>query len=266
VVNYSRFTQDAAAGKLPAVSWLVEPWELSDHPPYSVCTGENWTVQQINAVMSNSQEWAHTIIVLTWDDFGGFYDHVPPPKGPNPAITYGFRVPAIIISPYARSGHIDHTFYSFPSILKLVETTFRLPSLTSMDARANGLSGSLDFSQRPHPPLILHERSACPVLPLSVAVVYPSVRAGDTERLRVHTVLRSRVRVVTRFPNGHITQSLMTTGRLGNATIQIAVPRNAYVQYPAFATTSVTVHHAGHGQAVAVDFIIVKPRRPGMSR
>jgi phospholipase C len=258
VVNYSRFTEDAAAGKLPAVSWLVEPWQLSDHPPYSVCQGENWTVQQINAVMSNPREWAHTIIVLTWDDFGGFYDHVPPPSGPNPAIMYGFRVPAIVISPYARPAHVDHAFYSFSSILKLVETTFRLPSLTSLDAQANGLSGSLDFSQPPLPPLVLHERSACPVLPLSVDVAYPAVRAGDTERLRVHTLPRSRVTVVTRFPSGHVKYELAITGPLGNAIIHIAVPRNAYFRYGALATTSVTAHHTGHGQTVDVDFTVVK--------
>jgi phospholipase C len=261
VVNYSRFTQDASAGRLPAVSWLVEPWQLSDHPPYSVCSGENWTVQQINAIMQNQQEWAHTIIILTWDDFGGFYDHVPPPKGPNPAISYGFRVPAIIISPYARPSYIDHTFYSFPSILKLVETLFRLPSLTSMDAEANGLSSSLDFSQPPLPPLILHERSRCPVLPLSVALVYPRVRAGDTELLHIHTDPLSRVRVVTRFASGGVRHSLAITGPLGNATIRIAVPQHAYSQYGALATTSVTVHRAGHHQTVAVDFNVTEAKR-----
>lgn len=161
VVSYSQFATDAASGTLPAVSWLVEPGGVSDHPPASICAGENWTVQQINAIMSNPAEWAHTAIILTWDDFGGFYDHVRPPPGPNPQIQYGFRVPAIIISPYARPGYVDHTVYTFSSMLKFIEDTFGLPSLTSLDGQANDLLNSFDFSQQPLPPLTLQQRT-CP--------------------------------------------------------------------------------------------------------
>lgn len=161
VVNYSRFAGDAASGQLPAVSWLVEPGGVSDHPPASICAGENWTVQQINAIMSNPQEWAHTAIILTWDDFGGFYDHVAPPRGPNPQIEYGFRVPAIIISPYAKRAYVDHTTYSYPSMLRFVEETLGLPSLTSLDGQANDMLNSFDFSQQPLAPLTLQQRT-CP--------------------------------------------------------------------------------------------------------
>ena len=73
------FAQDAAAGNLPAVTWLVSQGSASDHAPWSICEGENWLVKQINAVM-NGPLWNSTAIVLTWDDFGGFYDHVPPPS------------------------------------------------------------------------------------------------------------------------------------------------------------------------------------------
>lgn len=159
--NYANFVTDAASGRLPAVSWLVEPFNVSDHPNASVCKGENWTVQQINAIMGNASLWANTAIVLTWDDFGGFYDHVPPPHGTNAQIQYGFRVPAIMISPYARRGFIDHTFYSFTSLLKFAEDTFGLPSLTSEDGNANDLVHSLDFTQSPLPPLVLKKRT-CP--------------------------------------------------------------------------------------------------------
>ncbi len=161
VVNYTLFEQDAAAGKLPTVSWLVEPWDVSDHPPASICEGENWTVRQINAVMKNRDEWNHTVIILTWDDFGGFYDHVAPPPGPAPNIQYGARVPTIIISPYARAGKIDHTLYSFPSLLKFVEDTYELPSLSAVDGQANNMFAALDLRQEPLPPLLLKER-ACP--------------------------------------------------------------------------------------------------------
>jgi phospholipase C len=155
------FAADAASGHLPAVSWLVEPWTVSDHPPESICAGENWTVRQINAIMRNRKGWEHTVIILTWDDFGGFYDHVPPPPGPNPQIEYGFRVPAIIISPYARAGFVDHTEYSFPSLLKVIETVFHLPALTAVDRAARDLGASFDFAQHPLPPLVLSQRTSC---------------------------------------------------------------------------------------------------------
>jgi len=161
VVDYRRFATDAAAGSLPTVSWLVEPFGVSDHPPSSECAGENWTVRQINAVMGNAQEWAHTAIILTWDDFGGFYDHVAPPPGPNPQIMYGFRVPAIVISPYARAGYVDHTMYSFPSMLKFVEDSLGLPPLTALDGSANDMINSFDFSRQPLPPFPLKPRT-CP--------------------------------------------------------------------------------------------------------
>lgn len=161
VVNYSNFLTDAENGNLPTVSWLVEPEAVSDHPPANVCEGENWTVKQINAIMQNPSLWQNTVIILTWDDFGGFYDHVPPPKGPNPYNGFGFRVPAIIISPYAKSGFIDNTFYSFPSMLRLTEKLLGLPPLGLLDGPKSplgDLSNSLDLNQQPLPPLVLNER------------------------------------------------------------------------------------------------------------
>lgn len=163
VVNYTKFASDAQAGKLPAVSWLVQPFDVSDHPGFSVCRGENWTVQQIDAIMSNRREWNHTAIILTWDDFGGFYDHVHPPRGPNPRIQYGLRVPALIISPYAKAGYVDHTVYNFASIPRFVERLFGLATTGPVDAASNDLFGSFDFHQRPLRPLMLDQR-ACPPL------------------------------------------------------------------------------------------------------
>lgn len=159
VVNYTSFAADAAAGRLPAVSWLVQPATIADHPPHPVCWGENWTVAQINAIMSNRDEWDHTAIVLVWDDFGGFYDHVTPPSGPNPRIQYGPRVPAIIMSPYARPGYIDHHFYTFSSLLKLSQHILGLPRMDGMDRRPENLIHAFDFAQRPRAPLILKQRS-----------------------------------------------------------------------------------------------------------
>lgn len=164
VVPDTQFVKDAAAGNLPNVSWIVQAPRQSDHPPYSICPGENWTVSEINAVMGNTALWDSTAIFLTWDDWGGFYDHVAPPRGPNPVIQYGFRVPTIIISPYALPGNVDHTFYTFSSLLKFAEDVFGLPPLTSLDGGSNDMFNSFNFTQQPSPPLILQPRT-CPADP-----------------------------------------------------------------------------------------------------
>lgn len=158
VVPNTEFVTDASSGKLPAVSWLTPTFAESEHPPASTCAGENWTVQQINAVMQGS-EWNSTAIFLTWDDFGGFYDHVAPPD--LDALGLGPRVPLLIISPYAKPGYISHTQYEFSSVLKFVEERFKLQPLSARDEGANDMTDSFDFSQSPLPPLVLQTRS-CP--------------------------------------------------------------------------------------------------------
>jgi phospholipase C len=158
VVPPTQFVDDAMSGNLQAVSWIVVGSGLSEHPPASSCVGENWTVQQLNAVMQGP-DWNTTAVFLTWDDFGGFYDHVPPPFSDEFGL--GPRVPLLIISPYALSGYISHTQYEFSSLLKFAETRFGLDPLTDRDTQANDLTDSFDFTQNPLPPLILQERT-CP--------------------------------------------------------------------------------------------------------
>jgi phospholipase C len=151
VVLDSTFAADAMAGRLPAVSWLITG-KASEHPPDSTCVGEAWTVQQINAIMQGP-DWNSTAIFLTWDDFGGFYDHVPPPGLDQFGL--GPRVPLLIISPYALSGNISHTTYEFSSFLAFAEARFGLTSLTDRDTRANNMLDSFDFNKSPAPPLVL---------------------------------------------------------------------------------------------------------------
>jgi phospholipase C len=157
VVPDTQFVQDALNGKLPAVSWLVTG-RASEHPPFSTCVGENWTVQQLNAVMQGP-DWNSTVVFLTWDDFGGFYDHVAPPK----IDFYGLgpRVPLLIISPFARKGFVSHSTYEFSSFLTFLEKRFNLPPLSERDQHANDMFDSFDFSQQPLSPLIL-ETHTCP--------------------------------------------------------------------------------------------------------
>ncbi len=161
VATDDAFLSDVAAGKLPAVSWLIPDIAVSDHPPDSVCAGENWTVQVLNA-LQHSPEWKHTAVVLTWDDFGGFYDHVPPPH--VDAYGMGPRAPMLLISPWAKSGYVAHDTLEFASVLKMIETIWELPSLTERDANASDMLDLFDFSGEPNPRLILQPRD-CSAVP-----------------------------------------------------------------------------------------------------
>lgn len=156
VADDESFLVDLENGRLPAVSWLIPDVEESEHPAHgSMCEGENWTVQTLNAIM-RSPYWKSTAVVLTWDDFGGFYDHVPPPH----VDLYGFgpRVPMLLISPWAKRSHIAHDVLEFSSVLKMIETIWDLPSLTERDHAASDMLNLFDFEQRPIPPLLLEPR------------------------------------------------------------------------------------------------------------
>jgi phospholipase C len=168
VASPESFISDMKAGHMPAVSWLNPPASYNEHPGggISVCAGENWTVQHVNAIM-HSKYWPTTAIVVVWDDFGGFYDHVPPPH--YDVMGLGPRTPALIISPWTRRGHnpgggsIDHHTYEFSSVLRFIEDTFHLKPLTERDRRADPLSGAFDFHHASNDkPLILPYRSNCP--------------------------------------------------------------------------------------------------------
>jgi phospholipase C len=168
VLPEENFVSDVARGKLAAITWLIPDLVVSDHPPVSMCSSENWTVEQINAIM-RSRFWKSTLIVLTWDDFGGFYDHVPPPHVNQ--LLYGPRVPAIFISPFARAGTTDHTVYNFDSVLRFIEDRFGLGHLSWLDQRATSISDALNTGQKPLPPLVLPTRN-CADVPTGVPSGY----------------------------------------------------------------------------------------------
>ncbi len=169
VVNASQFDTDIANHQLPAVSWLVNQDLADEHPQVgSPCMGENWTVQKLNLLMQ-SEYWADTAIIFTMDDFGGWYDHVPPPRqyGCDPSHPYGlgFRLPLIIISPYARPGFVFHEVSEQASIPRFIEKIFgSTQTLTDLDpaaqdGQANDLMGAFDFTQTPLQPLVLNTRT-----------------------------------------------------------------------------------------------------------
>jgi phospholipase C len=142
--------QDIEHDTLPAVSWVIPDFQNSDHPGSSSDTGPSWVAQIVNEI-GKSPAWKSTAIVIVWDDWGGWYDHVPPPK----PITFGglgFRVPMIVVSPFAKKGYVMRDRYEFGSIIKLVEDNWSLPRLGTTDVRAASfLNDAFDFKQPPRP-------------------------------------------------------------------------------------------------------------------
>jgi phospholipase C len=148
----SQFFNDLKGGTLPQVCWLVPDKGHSEHPPKDVTVGMDYVTKLVNAVMQ-SNYWQNCAIIIMWDDYGGFYDHVRPTKVDE--FGYGFRVPALVISPYARAGQVVHTPYDLTSPLKLIETKFGLSSLTGRDGASNTMLECFNFSQTPLPPDII---------------------------------------------------------------------------------------------------------------
>ncbi len=153
------FVQQAGDGLLPPVTWVTPRFEVSDHPEYSICQGENWTTRVVNAVMEGP-DWADTAIFITWDDYGGFYDHVPPPQVDD--FGFGIRVPLLIISPYAKEGFVTSELGEFSSVLRFIEDNWGLTQLTQRDRDATPLISAFDFTQEPRVPDPLPLRTDCP--------------------------------------------------------------------------------------------------------
>jgi len=156
IIPQTKVLTDTANNNLPAVSWVIPSGQASDHPVSNNGTGPSWVASIVNAI-GNSSYWANTAIIITWDDWGGWYDHVPPPQVRvdcsewGCGYVYGFRVPLIVISPYAKPGYISHVNHDFGSILKFVEETYGLASLGYADALADDLSDCFNFNQNPLP-------------------------------------------------------------------------------------------------------------------
>ncbi len=163
----SRFFGAARRGRLPAVSWVVPNGRDSEHPGRSIADGQAWVTSLVNAVM-RGPDWNSTAIFVSWDEWGGFYDHVVPPDTDRAG--YGIRVPGFVISPWVKAGTVDHQTLSFDAYLKLIEDVFlggtRLDPATDgradsrPDVRENAsvlgdLLAEFDFTQRPVPPLVL---------------------------------------------------------------------------------------------------------------
>ena len=167
ITDVTNFYKDARAGTLPNVTWITPSGPNSEHPPSKVSDGQAWTTSLINAAMQGP-EWSSTAIFLSWDDWGGFYDHVTPPR--VDANGFGLRVPGIVISPYARKGFIDPSTVSQDAYVKFIEDDFlnsmRLDpktdgrpdsriSIRESFAQVGNLVNDFNFNQPPLPPLVL---------------------------------------------------------------------------------------------------------------
>src|SRR5207248_1916141 len=167
IVDSNQLYADVFANKLPAVSWVIPSGDNSEHAPATIPNGQDHVTRVIDAIM-RSPAWDSTAIFLAWDDWGGYYDHVPPPTADRAG--YGLRVPGLVISPYAKRGHIDHQVLSFDAYLKFIEDDFL--GGQRLDPRTDGrpdprpvvrenakLLGNLvsefDFSQHPVKPKLL---------------------------------------------------------------------------------------------------------------
>jgi phospholipase C len=137
---------DLRNAKLAAVSWVIPTLYDSDHPASGCNGGPLWVTKVLNAV-GTSKYWNSTAVIIAWDDWGGWYDNVPPPQVNYTSL--GFRIPMIIVSPYARPHHISHTQYDYGSVLRFIEQTFGLGTLGATDASANSIGDAFDFRQKP---------------------------------------------------------------------------------------------------------------------
>jgi phospholipase C len=142
---FADFLADAAAGRLPPVSWIATEDPLSEHGPDDIAWGERFVALCVNHLAAAPQ-WKDSALVLSYDENGGFYDHLAPPRVDE--LGLGFRVPAIVVSPYAKPGHVSSTVYEHCSALALIERTFALPPMTSRDRAANPFEDAFDFGHR----------------------------------------------------------------------------------------------------------------------
>ncbi len=158
IVDLNEYYSDLEKGTLPAVSYVLL-LGASEHPTSDLSLGQQ-AVRTMLTTLMQSSAWKSSAFLITYDDWGGWYDHVPPPQVDDRGL--GFRVPAMLVSPYARMGYIDHTQLEHTSILKFIESNWNIPPLAVRDAKANNFTSAFDFSAAPRPPVIISTTREAP--------------------------------------------------------------------------------------------------------
>jgi phospholipase C len=148
IVDMSEYYKDLERGTLPEVAYIA-PSGSSEHPPGSIQAGETFVRTMINSLMRSSY-WHDSAFMWSYDDWGGWYDHVKPPTADR--FGYGFRAPALLVSPYARRGHVEHATLDFTSMLKFIEENWGLKPLAARDRKAHSLAPAFDFTKPPRAP------------------------------------------------------------------------------------------------------------------
>lgn len=166
--DVSQFYIDASVGNLSQVSWVIPSSPVSEHPPSGVKEGMAYVTGLVNSVMQGPN-WNSSAIFISWDDWGGFYDHVPPPAVDQ--YGYGIRVPGLVISPYAKQNFVDHNTYSFESWLRIVEERFGVQPMTARDTDAADMLSAFDFTQRPRAPIILSPTTKGTAYPYTLQII-----------------------------------------------------------------------------------------------
>jgi phospholipase C len=171
IVDADQYYSDLRNGTLPQVAFMA-PSGSSEHPPGSIQAGERF-VRTLIGALSFSRYWSSSAFMWSYDDWGGWYDHVKPPH--RDRYGDGFRVPALLVSPYARHGFVDHTELDLTSFLKFIEQNWGLRPLAARDAHANSFMNAFDFSQRPAPAIIVSDvRGAKTPPPPKPYIIYPA--------------------------------------------------------------------------------------------
>ncbi|MGD0478184.1 MAG: alkaline phosphatase family protein [Nitrososphaerales archaeon] len=248
VQGTASFVADILNGSLPAVSWVIPgAWvpptypagckgvSPSEHPPARIDCGMDYVTYLINQVMQSSY-WQSTAIVLTWDDYGGFYDHVAPPQVDR--YGEGFRVPTLVISPWAKPHYIDHTMYEFASLIKLADKIFNLPPTEPRVTSADDMMNSFDFLQSPQQPLIEPSDVMGPVNVVSaVTCSHASVTVGS------QVICKATVQGSGSAPTGKVTWSSNNTGRFSSTSCRL-------LRHKSYGTCSVRFWPSAAGASV----------------
>jgi phospholipase C len=198
IVDVKEYHTDLINGTLPHVAFMV-PSGPSEHPPSSLQSGQAFVKTLIQALMA-SDYWESSAFIWSYDDWGGWYDHVPPPEVDE--YGYGFRVPALLVSAYAKRGYIDNTTLDYTSVLKFIEDNWNLKPLSTRDANANSIINAFDFNQPPRPAAfvpytrgpedvkpeprrsVIYILYSAGVAVAGLIIVVAVVRSRDTEKLR----------------------------------------------------------------------------------